>query len=129
MTDIDLCKKEEKMPSLRHVVGALIFFAVAVTAFTSEAALDESQLPSPMTDSMIIAQTLAERSGMRQVEIVGTFDAFACSYGCQENETAIILSGIRPRARQRVDFGWCFARDELIVRPATMRSACTMERI
>ncbi len=106
---------------LRHFGAVLVMVALAAIAVPADGALPPQNISVTRNDGEQIVLALAEREGMTDVQIVGTFSFFSCGYGCRADEAVIILTARDRRTGLSGQLAVCYDRQGERIREASGR--------
>lgn len=87
-------------------LAIIVFCAAAVPADGAVPPRDDVRLFMSEGEQIVIA--LAEREGLSQVRILGTYSFFACGYGCRADEEVIVFSARDRRDGRTLELAVCY---------------------
>lgn len=102
--------------------------AVAMVALTALSVPAGGALPPRdgnerlfMSEGEQVLLALAQREGLTDVRIIGTFSFFSCGYGCRADEDVIIFTATDRRSRVSGELAVCYDRDAQRISEASGR--------
>lgn len=98
----------------------LLVLAVCWAASPADGATQPQYLPSLETSAMERAVFAATTDGgLVNVTILGTFSFFACGYGCDADEIAVVIGATDPESGMSGELTVCYDRETEMVSQAS----------
>lgn len=106
----------------RRVCVVLAIVAFCATAVPADGAIpprDAVRMFLSEGEQIVIA--LAERGGLVDVRILGTYSFFACGYGCRADEEVIVFSARQPGSGRIGEWSLCYDEEAQRISEASGR--------